>query len=111
MNQLKAGVGRRFVPRSATAGPVGLGSMSVQPVLGGHTTMLDPKAAESPILGYKGRLRLLRGLLVDAAENNGVRLAGRTSQETARIDRNDRKVIISRQFSRVITKRSTARER
>jgi len=73
--------------------------------------MLDPKAAESPILGYKGRLRLLRGLLVDAAENNGVRLAGRTSQDTARIDRNDRKVIISRQFSRVITKRSTARER
>jgi hypothetical protein len=32
VNQLKAGVGRRFVPRSATRGPVGLPSMWVQGV-------------------------------------------------------------------------------
>jgi hypothetical protein len=49
--------------------------------------MLDPKAAESTLIGYKGRLRLLRGLLVDAAENNGVRLAGRTSRNTTPIAR------------------------
>ena len=54
MNQLKAGVGRRFAPRSATEGPVGLGSMSVQAVLRVRTTTLGPKAAESTLLDYKG---------------------------------------------------------
>jgi hypothetical protein len=53
MNQLKAGVVRRFDPRSATRNPLGLGSMSVQVVLRVRTTTLGPKAPESPILGYK----------------------------------------------------------
>jgi hypothetical protein len=58
------------------------------------------------ILGYKGRLRLLQGPLVDArlayGEDNGVRLAGRTSQDTARIARTDRNVAFCRTFVRLI---------
>jgi hypothetical protein len=51
---------------------------------------VGPKGRQDHLFGYKGRLRLLRGLLVDAAEvrrSNGVRLGGRTSQDTDRIAR------------------------
>jgi hypothetical protein len=43
---------RRFAPRSATRGPVGLGRMCVEAALKARGNLLGSKVLESPLLGY-----------------------------------------------------------
>jgi hypothetical protein len=54
VKQLKAGVGRRFDPRSATRGPVGLPSMWVQGVSRAPVIPLGLWALEGPLCGQEG---------------------------------------------------------
>jgi hypothetical protein len=54
MNQLKAGVVRRFAPRSATRGPVGLTEVCVEAALEAGSNLLGSQGPQkSPLLGYK----------------------------------------------------------
>ena len=49
----RGGVGRRFDPRSATRGPVGLSEVCVEAAFKARSNLLGPTFAEEVILGYK----------------------------------------------------------
>jgi hypothetical protein len=54
MNQLKAGVVRRFDPRSFLERPVSLGGMCVEAVLEARTISVGPQVPEPLFFGYEG---------------------------------------------------------
>jgi hypothetical protein len=93
--------------------PVGLTEVRVGAVVTTRSTLLGPTGRESLLLGYKDIQGGFEATLVvesSTSEVDGKGLCNKAWQNTARIDRTVRKVLISRDFVRAVLSRGIHRQ-